>query len=128
MKIATLNYKAASVRITKARFWRCSYTGVLTNDSATRLGRYARGLIGNAGALDSVIGAVDAVGDLSDGSIAYLKGTKPGAIICRPDQLTSLRGFASTLAGLGVIRVCFVCPNDAEEWMGWVSERPELSV
>jgi hypothetical protein len=49
--------------------------------------------------------------------VGYLKGTMPGAILVRPDQLQLMTDFCAFLSTLGILRVAFLNLEAATEFV-----------
>lgn len=113
-----LRFKGASANLRRVRTWDCSYYGPLDRTTSATLGRYVRGVTGFDSMLERVDKALLAIaGDFQQHELAYLKNTKPGAIVCRPDQYEEMVKFCRFVSSMGVIRVAFLDPNLAAQWV-----------
>lgn len=114
-----LQYRGATATVARQREWDVDYRGPLCRSAALHLGRYVRGLTGNDPLIERLNRSVILTGTepFQVREVSYLVGTKPGAIICRPDQLETMTGFCEFLATIGVIRLAFLDDALAQDWL-----------
>ena len=113
------SYKAATATVDSGDTWNVDYRGPLCRSGCLTLGRFVRGITGYEPVLERLDKSVILTGDspFAESEVAYLKTTAPGAIICRPDQYQTISQFCAFLATCGILRVAFLDPVAAAEFV-----------
>ncbi len=107
---------------------RAEFTGVITNDSAHAIRRrflhFAKGFP-TLERIDMAVTAFNTVTLLND--MDYLRGTLPGFMVVRADQLDETLTYAEFLRQIGVIRTV-ILPSQllfAQQWLALHTPSPE---
>ena len=113
--MTTYNYHSARVRTRHASgVFIADYSGFFVPQAWERLGMQMMHERRRASvSVDKICAAAQDTNDRLDGiNLDYLRGSRPGVWIVRPDQFTTALHVSRRLAGMGVVRAVFLAAQE----------------